>query len=349
MAFTSHRKLTRTLLLSILVVSASAVSSCSKPENGPNEQPSEPASQATTAKRSPAPADEPQPDAKSSAAGPSVPADCAVTGSADERLARARELAQHKYSPAKMTCSVLIYYEAASSAPEDIDLHIEAMTTMNQVLYFLRALTAEDLMGVNTLNVERIDSVEKMLLGLTEAAYQSAPSKAGVMINKALAAKITDGAFDASLLQTAIETDPHALNGLAQLKLGRMLFELPSILGGNVPQSIAFLEEAAQINTDDMQILYYLAESYEQELEEDKAADVMEQMLSVEAAFPDQQMAADMLRLAAGLSKRMGRTTLSEQLGAKRNELLGANPELLTRVSIAVGGHGGEHPLKTDQ
>ncbi|NKB35684.1 MAG: tetratricopeptide repeat protein [Gammaproteobacteria bacterium] len=180
---------------------------------------------------------------------------------------------------------------------------------------------------------------------LASATYASFPDDARVIIHKGLAAREVEGAYDTTLLQQAIEQQADALAGLAQVRLGRMLFELPSILGGDFQAAISLFEQAVEIDPQNMQALYYLAEVYEQELEEEKAAATMARMLAVEPAKAQLQMSADMLRLAGGLAQRINKVQLSAELVQKRNELLAANTALMPRTSVAVGGHGGEHPL----
>lgn len=270
--------------------------------------------------------------------------ECAAVMS-DKRLEAARTLSVRTYSSDDLVCASRLYHAMAKAHTDDIALQIEAMTAMNNTLHYLQVLVSQDLMGVNRLNVAHATAVGDMLLDLAADAYTTAPDSPGVMVNKALAAKITDGAYDADLLVKAIDTAPSTLNGLAQIRLGRMLFELPTILGGDVEQSIDLLNQALEVDPGSIQALYYLAESYDQELEEGKAAAVMGNMLAVTPEPAEMQMAVDMLRLASGLAKRIRQQDLSVELRTRRNNLLEDNPELLTRVSIAVGGHGGEHPL----
>lgn len=278
-----------------------------------------------------------------------ISTDCNTHDDNASSITQARELIQKKHSSEAMVCAAKIYYQLASTSQATVDTLVEAMTAMNEVLYFLRIITAQDLMGVDRANVERIAEVEKELLGLVQLALPYVEDNPAIMVNVALAAKITDGIFDTALLERAIEKDPAALKGLALIKLGRLLFNLPSILGGDFQQSIALLEKAVEVDPNNIQALYYLAEAYEQEMLEEKAAATMTRMLEQQADVSGQQMAADMLRLAIGLSKRMGNVTLSKKLEAKRKDLFRKNPDLLSRVSIAVGGHGGEHPLESDQ
>jgi len=270
---------------------------------------------------------------------------CDESGSEKDRLLRARELAVQKHKPDSIACSSILYTKIASDKPGDLEIQIESMSVMEDALYFLRVIQTLDLMGVDKVNNDRIRFIGMNYLSIAESAYANAASDPRVKIHRGLAEKEKSGAYDVTLLQQAIETNPDSLNALAQIRLGRMLFELPSILGGDFLAAIALLEQAITIDSQNTQALYYLAEVYEQEMEEDKAAMVMTAMLEVNAADAHLQISADMLRLAVGLSQRMGKSKLAEQLLQKRQATLSTHPELMTRVSIAVGGHGGVNPL----
>ena len=271
---------------------------------------------------------------------------CDESGSEKDRLLRARELANKKHKPDSLSCAATLYTKIASAKPGDLELQIESMSVMEDVLYYLRVIQTLDLMGVDKPNNERIKSIGKSYLLLAESVHNRVADDPRVMTHRGLAEKEkSSGAYDVNLLQQAIDANPEALDALAQIRLGRMLFELPSILGGDFLAAIALFEQAVTIDPKNMQALYYLAEVYEQEMEEDKAAKVMTGMLQVSPTDAQLQMSADMLRLAVGLSQRMGKNELAERLSQKRQLILSANPELMTRASIAVGGHGGVNPL----
>ena len=272
-------------------------------------------------------------------------ADCDTNGTQVEQLERARAMSARKYSPDSLACGAALYTNIATAKPGDVEIQVEAMTVLEEVLFYLRVIQSLDLMGVDKVNSDRILTFGKRYIALAGAAFNKAVEDPRLMIHKALSAKESEGAYDLSLLEQAIEKDAAALGGLAQLRLGRLLFELPSILGGDFQASIKLLEQAVEINPQNMQARYYLAEVYEQEMKEDKAAQTMAGMLEINSVKAELQMSTDMLRLAIGLTQRMGKKELSVNLRQKRESILTANPELMTRVSIAVGGHGGEHPL----
>ncbi len=271
--------------------------------------------------------------------------DCFDNGSVDEQLTLAREQAVKKFDPDSLACASLIFARIAQQNKTDLDLHVEAMNVMEESLFFLRMIQTLDLMGVDQKNTDRISSIGKTYSETSDSANRLAADDPRVMAHTGLAAKESSGSYDTGLLQQAIDKQADVLSGLVQVRMGRLLFELPSILGGDFQVAISLFEQAVEIDAKNMQALYYLAEVYEQELEEEKAAAVMARMLEVDPVYAQLQMSADMLRLAIGLSQRMGKNELSKKLLQKRQAIISEYPQLMTRASIAVGGHGGEHPL----
>ncbi|MCC7411044.1 MAG: hypothetical protein IT495_05360, partial [Gammaproteobacteria bacterium] len=270
---------------------------------------------------------------------------CEVPASEADRRAQAQALGVQTWDAAAMACAGEQWYALAQAQPQDAGVQVEALAFFDTQLYFLRVEEAADLMGVNLDNRRRLEQAGARYVALAGAASQRFADDPRVLVHKALAARVTGGAYDAELLQQVIASHPDTLAGRAQLALGRMLYELPSILGGSAEAAVPLLEQARALNPGDMRALYYLAEAFDEELEEAKALEAMRAMLAIEPAAGEQQIAADMLRLAVGLSRRLGDAALSGSLAARRDALLAANPRLLTRASIAVGGHGGANPL----
>lgn len=327
----------------LLLVGVLLLSACSGEEMGGKSEATLPAGTPATAAAQDA--GEKEETARGHENMPIIDESCDTGGTHNEQLERARRLAGLKHDNDSLTCGALLYIRLAEVNRSDPELQVEAMAALEETLYFMRVIQSLDLMGVDKRNSQRISTIGNAFRSLADAAFKTYPTDPGILALKGLSALETDGAYDVSLLQQAIETQPDVLLGRAQVRLGRMLFELPSILGGDFRTAIMLLEQAVSIDPANMQALYYLAEVYEQELEEAKAAATMRRMLDIEPDSDQLQMGTDMLRLAAGLALRIHRDELAQRLAQKRNVLLSTHPELLTRVSIAVGGHGGEHPL----
>ncbi len=274
---------------------------------------------------------------------------CDRSGTAQARRERASALAGRSWNLDAMTCAGELYFELAQASSADLALQVEAMNALDRLLHYLRLEAASDMMGADATTKARLERAGAQLVQLAESALAAAPQDAAVLTHAGLASMVGQGVYDAELLAAAIARDPSALGARAQIALGRQLFELPTILGGDARQAIAVLEGAAQIAPDDPRALYYLAAALEQELEEERARAVMARMLEADIAAHDPQMAADLLRLAAGLAQRIGDAALSAKLQGRRQALLAANPQLQTRASVAAAGHGGEHPLDHDR
>jgi len=68
-------------------------------------------------------------------------------------------------------------------------------------------------------------------------------------------------------------------------------------------------------------------------------------MLTLQPQAAAEQEVADGLRIGAGLARRLGDKELAKEITVKRDALLAGNPQLLTRQSESMGGHGGVNPL----
>lgn len=148
-----------------------------------------------------------------------------------------------------------------------------------------------------------------------------------------------------SLLEKAVEKDEAVLDGLGLAVLGRVYYELPTIVGGDNLKAIEFLTRGYERNPTSPVTIQYLAEAYDQEIEEEKAKAMMANLVAIPATDENSQELADALRIAAGLSRRLRDKPLAKQLNDKRDALLEANPNLFDRKMEASGGHGGENPL----
>ena len=76
---------------------------------------------------------------------------------------------------------------------------------------------------------------------------------------------------------------------------------------------------------------------------DDRSAEI--QILPIEPSPLDLQLMADELKNARDLAHRIPAPELEAQLTAKRDALLQANPQLLTRASSAANMHGGVDPM----
>lgn len=283
-------------------------------------------------------------------------ADCRIPEGQEERLAQVQRLALQTHSADQMNCAADTAIAAAAAAPDSVEVHALALGTLSQAIDLLSSLKRADLMGVDTALIARIQELSQAGLEVGVRARALAPDSPDIKLLHALLLVVSSPWLEVeqsvatvreamTLLSAVVDEAPDTLGGLAQTVLGRIYFELPPLLGGDLARSVALLEDAVKRNPANIQALRYLAESYDQELEEARSTETLHLMVPLEPGPGEYQLFADEWRLAQGLAGRLHATELRDALAAKRQALLEVHPELLTRESTAVGGHGGDNPL----
>ncbi len=228
-----------------------------------------------------------------------------------------------------------------------------ALTAANYLEY-TDNMRRMDLMGVNAQNnshhEKAASAVKETIAKYAKRRLLSATDQAwhGLLLLQyanAVTGSLDDTAAARELMEQAVNTQYDVLDGLALMVLGRVYYVLPAAIGGDMEKSIRYLERAVTINPQSAPALQYLAESYDQELEEGRAKKTLARLLEVKPTIDTQQEYADALRIAIGLSKRLSDRKLAKRLDERRKQLFVVNPELLTRQSEAIGGHGGVNPM----
>lgn len=284
-------------------------------------------------------------------------ADCIVPDEQENRIAQAGRLSVETHRLSSMECAALLALTAAEAAPESLEVQGMALGITAQAIDLMGSVKREDLMGTEGDLVRRINGFSGRALAIADKSLAKTPESPDFKLLKALVIVLSApwGEVEQSvertrqamtLLAEVIKAAPDTRGGLAQMVLGRIYFEMPPILGGDVLKSISLLEDARARNPRNIQTLRYLAESYDQEMEEEKAVATLRAMLTIEPGPGEYQLVADELRLGRGLAGRLQAADLAKNLERKRQALLKAHPELMTRKSMAIGGHGGDHPLK---
>jgi hypothetical protein len=88
-----------------------------------------------------------------------------------------------------------------------------------------------------------------------------------------------------------------------------------------------------------------LAKAYEAEgLTQDTKATLRE-LVALNPADGSLQSVADAWLVGEGLAARLDEPAMEAQFEEKRHRLFAANPKLQTRLTSAIGGHGGANPL----
>lgn len=251
------------------------------------------------------------------------------------------ELNQHHHDIQKLEEAALMSYDVAmqSKALED---QIYSMQFMNDYASFLTKNMEGAKSDVKKKMKAKLYEQFARIISLGDAALKTAPNNASAVILRALGVaqkgsfdgitasiKIIDPTFEA--LHKARKLDPKALDGLGQLVLGRMYFEVPGLLGGDSELAVQYLEEAHQISPIGVTGIRFLAEAYEDEGEDEKAEATLTKLLTLSPKYEDLQETVDQFKSSAGLAKRWGYKDLSEKIKAKRENLLKKHPFLLSR------------------
>lgn len=272
------------------------------------------------------------------------------------QIAEASALSVQTYNRESLDCAARLAIAAANAAPDDLQAQGMALGFTAAALDLLGSLKREDLTGTETHLLERIEELSKQALAIGSRSLKRAPDNADiktlygvVLVLSGQWVEVERGIAQTrtamGLFEDVIRSSPATLGGTAQLVLGRIYFELPPLLGGNLERSITLLVDATKRDPTNPQALRYLAEAYDQEMEEEKAKVALTAMLALGSEPGKHQLLADELRMGAGLAQRLGAVDLRTRLLEKRAEHLEQHPELLTRESTAVNGHGGDNPL----
>lgn len=281
---------------------------------------------------------------------------CTIPDAQTDRIVQVERLAPATYDIDQMDCAAMTALKAAEAAPDDQQVQALALGVTAGAIDLMGSVKREDLSGNNPALINRINELGASADAVAVAALSKNPNDPPLKILRAaiilLLAPWQDteqglaqSRVAGTLLDEAMAADPKALGGMAQMLRGRMYFELPTMLGGDLDRSVQLLEEAVRQDPANAQALRFLAETYDQEMKEAKAKAMLQAMLKLSAEQGKLQQLSDELRMGAGLARRLGEAGIAIELDTKRVALLKQHPELLTRVSTAVSGHGGKNPL----
>jgi tetratricopeptide (TPR) repeat protein len=186
-------------------------------------------------------------------------------------------------------------------------------------------------------------------------AAQSAPSIEGLriafdlvsvsssLVEPELAYKVA--ARSIKPLAELLAKNPKLLEGVGAMLMGRLYYQLPETAGGDLDQAVVHLRLAYETNKKSIVFQRWYAESLVAVGRNDEALKVLTRMLPVQPELIERQSFADELKAGVGLAQRAGDTALSEQIAVKRSALFKQFPELQTRQTAAISGHGGADPL----
>lgn len=286
---------------------------------------------------------------------------CPVPKQLKAIVARAAELYPAKYDRNKLGCSADLFYEAATLAPEDIVLQLQALGTTIEYLDQVNTLWDFDIYGIRqpewSARIAHAAAQGEALASYLrqvapdEPAVLAATSLFGVVVNfKAGDAKAQLTAARSAIrdLERATAKEPGVLDGAGLFLLGRLYYDLPEFSGGDVDKALAILPRALELAPGNPSIVRYFAYVLDQEGRGPEARQVLARLVNLDPAPTDLQLAADELRYGRDLAAKFEDAALRQQIETKRNALLKAHPELLTRNSTAANQHGGVDPITGD-
>ena len=284
--------------------------------------------------------------------------ECPVPATAEALTARVEELYPKKYDRNALGCAADLLAAAANAEPQDVALSVQALLVRSEYIDHVNTLWDYDIYGVRqpewAARLEHAIPPGKEIAGrvATAAPDDATALCARAYFNLVWPFKSADArtALTASrdsipLLEKAVAAEPGALDGNCLLMLGRLYYELPEFAGGDVAKASTVLARAHELAPKNVSVTRYLAYTRLQEGDAAGATSTLTGLLDVEPSPLDLQLAADELKNARDLAHRIPAADLETRLTAKRDALLAAHPELLTRASTAANMHGGVDPI----
>jgi predicted Zn-dependent protease len=264
------------------------------------------------------------------------------------------ELREKSYDKNALACAMDLRFELAKAAPADLQAQLAALESLVEYIDHVRQLKLIELVQMNWAEYAlRLEHADKVRAVLAPAALKDHGNDPRVMILTSQASVLLAGPNDPEVRETALEqlkkavaADPAALKGEAQLTIGRIYLDLPSIYGGGANKALPYLEEARKLAPDNPRALRYLAEARDELEQKAEARDALTALAAITPTDARHwQLFADEWRMGEGIATRMGETALAKQMGAQRNALFGKQPQLLRRNVETVFGHGGSNPV----
>lgn len=292
---------------------------------------------------------------------PSITAGCAQPRTADAFDVAFTQATVQRHDLQQLTCAASMSAAAAARAPRDEDMQMLALDAQINLLDALQLqLETQTYQGGDAFKVIKAQwalGVQngKVLSGRLARAAQNVPSIAAmrvafelVSVSSTLVPAEKAYAVAASMidpLTKLLGTNPKLLDGIGEMMLGRLYFQLPETAKGDLDLAAVHLQKAHEINKKNITFQRWYAESLMALERKGEAVQVLTRMLPLKPEPIERQSFADELRAGAGLAQRAGDAALADQLVAKRTALFREFPQLQTRQSAAVFGHGGTDPM----
>jgi len=299
--------------------------------------------------------------AAQAAPAPSITAGCAQPRTAEAFDAAFTEATVQRHDLKQLTCAAAMSAAAAARAVKDEDMQMLALDAQINLLEALqlqletqtyqggdafKLIKAQWALGVSqgkTLSArlakagQKVPSIEGMRLAFELVAVSSS------LVDAEQAYKVAAGTIKP--LAVLLEKNPKLLDGVGEMMMGRLYFQLPETAGGDLDKAVVHLQKAYEIGKKNIVFQRWYAEALIALGRNNEAREVLAKMLPLKPEAIQRQSFADELRAGIGLAQRAADQTLADQITAKRTALLQEFPPLLSRQSAAVSGHGGVDPL----
>jgi tetratricopeptide (TPR) repeat protein len=272
--------------------------------------------------------------------------------------ARVTELSAAVWDKNSLGCAADLMSAAAAGAPEEAMLQLQALLAHVAYISHINLLWDFDLYGIRVPEWSaRLQRAIDQAKAIEQRLAADASGHPDVLAARALykltwpvkvadtKTVMTETRAAKELLETATAKDPAALGGNALWILGRVYFDLPEFAGGDGVKALQLLEQAHAQTPNNIALLRYSAYVYAQNRDPSKAKARLAEIVAVEFDPSDLQTAADELKNARDLAMRLTDESLAQQLTEKRDALLKAHSQLLTRKPTAANMHGGVDPI----
>lgn len=272
--------------------------------------------------------------------------------------ARVTELSSATWDKNSLGCAADLMSAAAEGAPTDTMLQLQVLLANVAYISHVNLLWDFDLYGIRVPEWStRLQHAITNAKAVDERLTTAAADNPDVMAARALykltwpvkvadtKTVMTETRAAQALLETATTKDPAALGGNALWVLARVYFDLPEFAGGDGVKALKLLEQAHAQTPQNIVLLRYSAYVHAQDRNPVLAKQRLTEILAVEPDPADLQTTADELKNARDLATRLADESLAQQLTEKRNALMKAHPQLLTRKPTAANMHGGVDPM----
>lgn len=299
--------------------------------------------------------------AQAAPAAPSITAGCAQPSTAEAFDAAFTEATVQRHDIKQLTCAATMSAANAARMAADVDMQMLALDAQMNLLEALQLQLEtqtyqagemfKDIQARWALGIKQGKAVSARLI----KAGQSVPSIEGMRLAFELVA-VSSSLVDAEQaykvaagtikpLAVLLEKNPKLLDGVGEMMMGRLYFQLPESAGGDLDKAVVHLQKAYEIGKKNIVFQRWYAEALIALGRNNEAREVLAKMLPLKPEAIQRQSFADELRAGIGLAQRAADQALADQITAKRTALLQEFPLLLSRQSAAVSGHGGVDPL----